>query len=269
MIAQAQYGAAGDTYASALQPNAVQGGDLNMTVTGTSAGCNQIGGSSAISYVNFSAPFVPAGASISSAQLVVYVDYVYAAGSLDVYTLLTPWNEATLTYNTRPTLGPLVISGVPVSKAGFVSFDVTSAYLANLAGNGFAIVANQGTPGVAVTFDTKENVSTSHSPYLNVVLSSGLIPRGSWNPTVQYNPNDLVTYGGSAYVSNTRNMNQTPGVALGHQLRTAHVGHRPVGGVPTQHGRQKQRTTCVGRPPAVVQIHCLGHHRVGGRRATW
>jgi hypothetical protein len=207
----------GDTSAVSLHPNTPQGAGQSLFVTGATGSIPSVG-SNATAYVTFTTPFIPASSTIARAEVVLYVNQVYAAGAVDVYLLLDPWDEATLTYNNRPRLGPQVLSGVAVNKAGYVSLNVTSAYQANLAGNGFAIVANPGTPSVSLDIDSKESTATSHAAALDVVLSSGLIPRGAWSPLLVYSPNDLVTYGGSAYVATARNSGQTPDSSASWQL---------------------------------------------------
>ena len=47
---------------------------------------------------------------------------------------------------------------------------------------------------------------------------AGLSPRGSWNPRLVYDANDLVSYRGGSWLGQRENLNQRPGTGAGWQL---------------------------------------------------
>ena len=59
---------------------------------------------------------------------------------------------------------------------------------------------------------------------------------------------------------------QTSGVGLGHLLGVTRVRHRTTRRVPAQHRRQEQGAANLGHPLAILQVHRLENHRVGGCR---
>ncbi|MBV9072940.1 MAG: collagen-like protein, partial [Acidobacteria bacterium] len=135
-----------------------------------------------VAYVKFDAPMVPANSKLAQATVTIYVGKVFAGGMIDVYTLLDTWNENTITAGKAPRRGPAVITGVPVSSTGYVTLDVTSAYVVGLAANGFAIAADPASPNLGIAIDSKENTSTSHAAYLTVLLSGPAGAPGEQGP---------------------------------------------------------------------------------------
>jgi hypothetical protein len=115
------------------------------------------------------------GSNLSKATLTLYVDAVLTSGTMDVYQLNASWSESKVTYNSAPALGTKLFSAVSVSKTGYLSLDVTSTVQAwlngTLANNGIALVPTSGS-AISVSFDSKENIFTSHTAQLNLVLVS-------------------------------------------------------------------------------------------------
>jgi len=118
-------------------------------------------------------PNLPAGTSgnrIEKATLKLYVSAVSTAGAADVYRVAGTWDEGTITNNTAPALGALLTSFSvdATNQDRWVTIDVTSLvkdWLDNvLPNNGLALIAAPS--GVNVTFNSKENGTTSHEPLL-------------------------------------------------------------------------------------------------------
>jgi hypothetical protein len=113
------------------------------------------------------------GCNIAGASAVLYVDAILKSGTVDVYALNSPWSENSLTYNTAPPLGSLLLKGVSVSQTGYLSFDLTSAvqkWVNTPANNyGIALGPSPGSP-IAISFDSKESILTSHPAQLNLSL---------------------------------------------------------------------------------------------------
>ena len=129
-------------------------------------------------YIKFSMANLGPGitsSNVSKAMLVLYVDAVLTSGTVDVYQVNGSWSEGSITYNNAPTLGAKLFSAVPVTKPGFLSLDVTSSVQAWLAGsltnNGIALVPSTGS-AISASFDSKENIFTSHPADLDLVLVS-------------------------------------------------------------------------------------------------
>ena len=129
-------------------------------------------------YIKFSMANLGPGitsSNVSKASLVLYADFVLTSGTMDVYQVNGSWSEGSITYNNAPTLGAKLFSAVPVTKPGFLSLDMTSSVQAWLAGsltnNGIALVPTTGS-AISASFDSKENIFTSHPADLDLVLIS-------------------------------------------------------------------------------------------------
>lgn len=135
------------------------------------------------SYIRFDLTALPAGltsSNVSKATLRLNINGVTTSGTFDVYLVTGSWTEGALTFSKAPTLGAKVASAVmiPTSKRNFIDVDVTSAVQAWFASPpapnyGVALVPSSGS-SISVSFDSKENTSTSHDPELSVaMISSG------------------------------------------------------------------------------------------------
>jgi hypothetical protein len=115
------------------------------------------------------------GSNVSKATLILYVDAVLSSGTLDVYQVNGSWSEGKITYNSAPALGMQLFSAVSVSSPGYLSLDLTSTVQSwlngTLANNGIALVPSSGSK-ISVSFDSKENIFTSHTAQLPLVLVS-------------------------------------------------------------------------------------------------
>ena len=166
-LAHAQVVLTDDANTSSLFPKKNFGGSVALIV---SNGSN--------TYIKFNlANLGPSitGANVSTATAMLYVDTVITPGTVDVYQVSGPWSESSITYNNAPTLGSKLLSAVAVSNTGYLSLDLTSTAQAWLNGtlpnNGIALVPSPGSQ-ILASFDSKENVFTSHTGELAVTLVS-------------------------------------------------------------------------------------------------
>jgi hypothetical protein len=124
------------------------------------------------------------GGNISKATLILYTDVVLGTGAMDVYEVNGSWSEGSITWNNAPALGNQILSAVPVSRPGYLSLDLTPTVQAWLNGaianNGIALVPSPGSK-IQVSFDSKENILTSHTAQLTPVLVSAG-PQGAQGP---------------------------------------------------------------------------------------
>jgi hypothetical protein len=175
-FAGAQVVVTDDANTSSLFPTANFGGSVALIVC---SGSN--------TYIKFSLADLGSGvtgSNVSKATLILYVDVVLASGTMDVYQVNGSWSEGRITYNTAPALGTKLFSAVPVSSTGYLSLDLTSTVQGwlngTLANNGIALIPSSESK-ISVSFDSKENIFTSHTAQLPVVLISAG-PQGSPGP---------------------------------------------------------------------------------------
>ena len=128
------------------------------------------------------------GADVARATIKLYINSVSAPGKIDIYQVNDAWNESALTFNSSPALGNLLATTAQIEndkKGSFIVIDVTPAVQQWLGddGQGTNGAPNYGlvliphpidatTPSLAnITFDSKENVQTSHEPELHIALT--------------------------------------------------------------------------------------------------
>ena len=174
-----------DTYVSSLTtPN-----DLTHTNFGNSITLNVGGGSQAL--IQFDLSKLPN--SVSRAVMVVFADKVTTAGSMDVYSLAGPWTESGVSFNGGTNSANVVTTPVPPTKNylgtvavtatnEYYSLDITDQVNRWLAGtdlnDGLILLPSSGS-ALSATFDSKENPSTSHPAYIDILPGSGGTPGGS------------------------------------------------------------------------------------------
>ena len=116
------------------------------------------------------------GSDVSKATLTLWVNLLAAPGSVDVQPVSGTWDEGSITATLASSLSlGATVGTAAVSAAGkFVTVDVTSLVQdwvdGNVTNDGLALVANPGTPGVSVRFDSKENVGTTFFVALPVAV---------------------------------------------------------------------------------------------------
>ena len=178
-IAAAQIPATDDSYTASSNPTSNFGNQSMLDVIGP--GVN--------AYIRFDLTALPAGltgSNVSKATVRLNVNGVNTSGTFDVYEVTKSWTEGAITYNNTPPLGTKVNSAVmiPTSKRNFIDVDVTQAVRDWLDGTqanyGIALVPSSGS-SISVSFDSKENTSTSHDPELSAnLVSAG--PQGAQGP---------------------------------------------------------------------------------------
>ena len=134
------------------------------------------------SYIQFDLSSIPSsytGANVTKASLKLFVESMVHQGSFNVNLVNGSWTEFGITYENAPTLGTTIASDISLTSANvhdYVIVDVTSAVQDWLNGSqpndGIALVA-VGNSDLDVTFDSKENASTSHPPELDIVFAGG------------------------------------------------------------------------------------------------
>lgn len=139
----------------------------------------QVSGSTFKGFLKFKlTPILPTGTTggrIEKATLKLFVTSVITAGAAEVYRVAGAWDEGSITNNTAPALGSLLtsLSFDATSEDRWVSVDITPLvkdWLDNvLPNNGIALIAGPG--GLNVTFNSKENGTTSHEPVLEVLVN--------------------------------------------------------------------------------------------------
>ena len=132
-----------------------------------------------------SLPAGTTGAGVAKATLILFVNKVGAAGSVNIDVANGAWTETGVNGTNAPVPGGVVATGVPVTTAGtYVVVDATQAvqnWLDHVTLNqGFLILA--ATPDTTVFFDSKESVTTSHAPQLDVTLNGPAGPPGATGP---------------------------------------------------------------------------------------
>jgi hypothetical protein len=164
-----------DAYTTSLFPNEKFGNSVALVV---SRGAN--------TYLKFDLSNLGAvnSSTVSKATLVLYVDALITPGTMDVYEVNGSWSEDSITWSAAPLLGTQILSDVSVSEEGYLSLDLTPAVQAWLNGSlvnrGIAIVPSLNSK-ILASFDSKENILTSHTAQLTPVLVSAG-PHGPQGP---------------------------------------------------------------------------------------
>lgn len=170
-------------------------GDLIPT-----AGLRQI----SISLIQFDLSSIPTASTITSANLLLHI-YAYNGvqnpGNVYVGSVSSPWSEATVTYNTRPSLDNNAANAFDSEycqlftygeDTHWVSFDLTTEVQAVVNGqdnNGWCIFTNlDDSMNTQVSFDSKENGVSSYCPVLNVVYtpSTTVVPEYAFGGLIAF-----------------------------------------------------------------------------------
>ena len=185
-LASAQVPLSQDTFISPAKRTTNYGTNSSLAVQ---AG----GGITLLQYDLSSLPSGVTSSQLNKATLSLFVTGFTTGGTFDVYLVNAPWNEGSVTFNSAPPLGNLVVSGVSVNstaKNNFIQVDVTPALKQWMSGTpnyGLALV-----PGplsqISVTFDSKEDSTFSHEPDLLYSFNGPAGPQGPAGPTGPLGP---------------------------------------------------------------------------------
>src|SRR4051794_38322106 len=167
-----------DTYVSSTSPATNFGTATAITIGGGNTGL-----------IQFDLGALPPGmaaANINKATMTFYVNSVAIAGAVDVSQVTSAWTETGVNNGNRPTyLAPFLL-GVPVvASKQYVTVDVTQLvkdWVTGVGPNfGVQISAAAGAPSTGIVLDSKENQTTSHPAFLDVVIQS-VGPQGPTGP---------------------------------------------------------------------------------------
>src|SRR5215813_6898929 len=129
-------------------------------------------------------------AQINKATMTFFVNTVLFSGGVDISVVTGAWTESGVTFNNRPTfLSPFAINVPVTANRQYITVDVTQQVQDWVSGatanNGFQISAAAGAPSTVVSLDSKENTTTSHPAFLDVVIASSgpTGPTGPIGPT--------------------------------------------------------------------------------------
>ncbi|MBS1826918.1 MAG: collagen-like protein [Acidobacteria bacterium] len=119
---------------------------------------------------------------VLKATLVVYVNRVAAQGQIDAAPVLSPWMESAVTESTKPSIGNTIATANVATANTYLQFDITAQVKSWIASPssayGVALRAGVSAPATSVFLDSKENISTSHPSFLNIVFQGPAGPQG-------------------------------------------------------------------------------------------
>jgi hypothetical protein len=183
-----------DCFTSPTYPANNYGTAASLLVTGTGSNNTLTSGPNNEVFVRFDLSSLPAttlATDIQTAELLLYVNRVYTAGSVDVLLVTSNWLETTAKQGSM-TIGGVIASAVPVTQSnGFVRIDITTAVQQWLNGTpnyGLVIVANPNTPLLALSLDSKENTATSHPATLAIMITPATGTPGPQGPKGEVGP---------------------------------------------------------------------------------
>ncbi len=227
--AHAQLTPSADAYTNSADPTTNYGAGVQLDVESTQT-----------TYIQFNLSSIPAGytsADVTQATLKLYVNAVTTAGSFNVDYVNGAWVESTITHTLAPALGTTIVASVPLTTADknqYILIEVTAAVQAWLSGtpnDGIALVGNS---PVNVSFDSKENTTTSHPPELDIVFAgtlkgvttasgSGLIGGGTSGTlnlslTKACAANQVLKWNGTAWACSSTGTGTITGVTAGTDL---------------------------------------------------
>src|SRR3984893_13122296 len=168
----------GDAHVNSLSPD-VNFGALPFLQTGGTTR----------SFVRFDLSGLPprlVPSDVSRATLVLWVGRVATAGAVQVSEVAGPWDETALTYTLAHASGAFIATFSVPQASQFVTVDVTATVqkwlLSPQLNQGFVLSGAPQAPATVVFFDSKERVSTSEAPELDVSFRPGVGSPGESGP---------------------------------------------------------------------------------------
>ena len=160
-----QFPTSQDTYVSLDQANL---GALHGYATSVLVDPNDEG---LISFNLSSLPSSVTASQVTQATVTFYINQLNTSGLVSISTMKHPFNEATTNAYNLPNYTTTIASFTPSASDSFITVDITplvQSWISNPSiNNGFALTTNS----ASVSFDSKENTSTSHSAVLNITLA--------------------------------------------------------------------------------------------------
>jgi len=153
------------------------------------------------------------GSAIAAANLNIYVRLVSSPGSLDVFPILGPWDEATVTYNSEPPIGASPIASVPLNAAaegGYVHLNV-AGLVQQWVGSASPVygIALRGNGGLDAQFGVRERARGAFIDVTQGASTGNIAPTFTSTPptlaaistlysydadATDPNPSDILTY---------------------------------------------------------------------------
>ena len=186
--------ASADTYVNSGSPGTNYGSATAVNVGGGNTGL-----------IQFDLSALPAGltaANIGKATMTFFVNTVAISGAVDIAQVTSAWTEAGVNNGNRPTyLSPFLLGVPTVTNRQYVTVDVTTLvkdWVSGVATNyGVQISAAASSPTTAIVLDSKENATTSHPAFLDIVIQS-VGPAGPTGPAGAVGPTGPTGPAGSA-----------------------------------------------------------------------
>ncbi len=126
-----------------------------------------------ISFNLSSLPSSVTSSQVTQATVTFYINQLNTSGLITLSALKHPFNEANINAYSLPSYTTTIASFTPSASDSFITVDITplvQSWISNpSANNGFALTTNS----ASVSFDSKENTTTSHSAVLNILLTPG------------------------------------------------------------------------------------------------
>ncbi|HXJ44100.1 MAG TPA: DNRLRE domain-containing protein [Bryobacteraceae bacterium] len=144
-------------------------------------------GGTSTAYLQFDLSTLPAGtnfANVAKVNLILFVNRIGTAGTLQVAEAAGGWNESSVLSNNAPGIGAVLGTVTLPQNSDFVVFDVTASVVKWLntpsLNNGFAV---SGVGSAVAYLDSKESVTTSHPAVLSFQQAGPQGATGSTGPT--------------------------------------------------------------------------------------
>jgi hypothetical protein len=154
---------------------------------GSATTINVGGPTAAEGLVQFDLSTLPSGTTgsgVAKATLLLFVNKLGAAGTVNFSVANGPWTESGVNGTNAPVAAAAIASGVSITAGDtFVAVDATAAvqsWLSGTTNNGVIITPNG---SVLVAFDSKESTTTSHPAMLSITLVGSGGATGATGPT--------------------------------------------------------------------------------------